>query len=58
MTSKRVKLLYDLADSIYDAPEIYQGSKALERIPVIYPNKGRGDEIKLDPAKKIRSQYF
>jgi len=54
MTSKRAKVLYDLADSAYDAPEIYQVSKALGRIPVIDPNKRRGDETELDPAKKIR----
>ena len=54
MTDKRAKVLYDLADSAYDAPEIYKFSKALGRVPIIGPNKRRGDEIELEPAKKIR----
>ena len=54
MTAKRVKVLYDLADSAYDAPEIYQVSRALGHVPVIDPNKRRGDETELEPAKKIR----
>ena len=54
MTDKRAKVLYDLADSAYDAPEIYEVSRALGHVPVIDPNKRRGDKIELDPAKKIR----
>ena len=43
MTARRIKqVLYDLADSAYDAPEIYQVSKALGHVPVIDPNKRRG----------------
>ncbi len=51
---ERAKILYDLADSAYDAPEIHAFSKSLGHIPVIDPNKRRGDKIELDPAKKIR----
>ena len=54
MTSERAKVLYDLADSAYDAPEIHEFSKALGRVPVIDPNKRRGDVVELEPAKKIR----
>ena len=54
MTDKRAKVLYDLADSAYDAPEIYEFSRALGRVPIIDPNKRRGDEIELEPARKIR----
>jgi hypothetical protein len=54
MTSGRATILYDLADSAYDASEIKHFSEALGRIPVIDPNKRRGSEAELDPAKKIR----
>jgi len=54
MTSERAKVLYDLADSAYDAPEIHQFSTALGHVPIIDPNKRRGNEIELEPARKIR----
>ena len=53
-TSERAQVLYDLADSAYDAPEIKEFSKALGRIPVIDPNKRRGQETELSPSEKIR----
>jgi len=53
-TSERATILYDLADSAYDASEIKHFSEALGRIPVIDPNKRRGADAELDPAKKIR----
>jgi transposase len=54
MTSERANVLYDLADSAYDAPEIHEFSRTLGRVPVIDPNKRRGNAVELDPAKKIR----
>jgi len=54
ITSERAKIFYDLADSAYDAPEIKSVSKALGRVPIIDPNKRRGEEIELSPAEKIR----
>ena len=54
MTSERATVLYDLADSAYDAPEIKDVSKALGRVPIIDPNKRRGDAIELSPAEKVR----
>jgi len=54
MTSERATILYDLADSAYDAPEIKDFSKKLGRVPIIDPNKRRGEEIELSPAQKIR----
>jgi len=54
MTSERTTALYDLADSAYDAPEIHAFSLALGHVPVIDPNKRRGNEIEFEPAKKIR----
>ncbi len=53
-TSERTTVLYDLADSAYDAPEIKDFSKALGRVPIIDPNKRRGAEIELSPAEKVR----
>lgn len=54
MTSERAKVLYDLADAAYDAPEIKDYSKALGRVPIIDPNKRRGETVELTPAQKIR----
>jgi len=54
MTSERATILYDLGDSAYDAPEIKEVSKALGRVPIIDPNKRRGDAVELDLAEKVR----
>lgn len=54
MTSKRATVLYDLADSAYDAPEIKDCSKNLGRVPIIDPNKRRGEAIELTSAEKVR----
>ena len=53
MTSERATVLYDLGDSAYDAPEIKEVSKALGRVPIIDPNKRRGDAVELSPAEKV-----
>jgi len=49
-----VTVLYDLQDSAYDAPEIKTFSKKLGHVPIIDPNKRRGEEAELSPAEKIR----
>ncbi len=54
MCSERATVLYDLADSAYDAPEIKDFSKALGRVPIIDPNKRKGEAIELSPAEKVR----
>jgi len=54
MTSERATVLYDLADSAYDAPEIKDFSKALGRVPIIDPNKRRGEAVEFSPAEKVR----
>jgi len=54
MTSERAKVLYDLADAAYDAPEIKDYSVMLGRVPIIDPNKRRGDTVELTPAQKNR----
>lgn len=53
-TSERATVLYNLADSAYDAPEIKDFSKALGRVPIIDPNKRRGEAVEFTPAEKVR----
>ncbi len=42
ITAGRVTNLYDLMDSAYDAPEIWDKSRALGHVPIIDPNPRRG----------------
>jgi len=42
ITASRVKSLYDLMDSAYDAPEIRDKSRALGHVPIIDANPRRG----------------
>lgn len=48
------QIFYDLADSAYDAPEIHEMSRSFGHVPIIDPNKRRGAEAELEPAKKLR----
>ena len=52
MISERAKVLFDLANSAYDAPEIKDFSKALGRVPIIDPNKCRGEAIEFTTSRK------
>lgn len=54
MSSERATILYDLADSAYDAEEIKTFSEKLGHVPVIDPNPRRGGAIELAPARKVR----
>jgi len=54
MTAERVKVLYDLADAAYDAPEIKMVSEMLGHVPSINPNKRCGVEKELEPASQVR----
>ena len=56
MSSERATILYDLADSAYDAEEIKTFSEKLGHVPIIDPNPGRNRAIELVPARKVR--YF
>ena len=51
---ERATILFDLADSAYDAEEIRAFSEKLGHVPVIDPNPRRGDKVELAPARKIR----
>ena len=52
--SERATVLYDLADSAYDAEDIKNFSRKLGHIPIIDINKRRSDAIPLSPAEKRR----
>jgi hypothetical protein len=54
MSQERVRSLYDLMDSAYDAKEIHAFSRQLEHVPIIDPNPRRGEKIPLDPARAQR----
>jgi len=45
MTTKKVNYLYDLMDSVYDAKQIYEVSKALGHVPIIDKNQRRGEAL-------------
>ena len=52
--SERATVLYDLADSAYDAEDIKNFSKKLGHVPVIDINKLRSDAIPFSPAENCR----
>ena len=52
--SERATVLYDLADSAYDAEDIKNFSRKLGHVPIIDINKRRSDAIMLSPAEKRR----
>ena len=54
MTAQRVRSLYDLMDSAYDAPQIHEFSRGLGHVPIIDPNPRRGEKIPLAPAEAVR----
>ncbi|MEK7994039.1 MAG: transposase [Planctomycetota bacterium] len=55
MTAARIRNLYDLMDSAYDAPQIEAFSQQLDHVPLIDPNPRRGEKKReLDPAAKRR----
>ena len=54
MTNKRVTSLYELKDSAYDCQHIATYSRSLEHVPIIDPNRRRGEKQYLDPAKQVR----
>lgn len=54
MSSERATILYDLADSAYDAEEIKAFSEGLGHVPLIDPNQRRGEKTEFAPAQKVR----
>jgi len=54
MTAQRVRSLYDLMDSAYDAPQIRAFSQRLGHVPIIDPNRRSGEKLALAPAQAER----
>lgn len=54
MTAARVRNLYDLMDSAYDAPQIDAFARQLGHVPLIDSNPRRGEKREFDPASKRR----
>jgi hypothetical protein len=54
MTSRRVTNLYDLMDSAYDAPEIYDYSRQLDHVPLIDINPRRNKALKEELANESK----
>jgi hypothetical protein len=54
MSSIRVTSLYDLMDSAYDCEGIKEFSRKLGHVPIVDPNRRRGEKRYLDPAEQIR----
>ena len=52
--AERATILYDLADSGYDAGEIKEFSRKLGHVPIIDCNKRRGEYNPLSPAEQRR----
>jgi Transposase DDE domain/Transposase domain (DUF772) len=56
MTAQRVTNLYDLSDSAYDAPSIYEQIRALGRVPIIDINPRRDEELKVELQTEAKRQ--
>ena len=54
MSAERVRNLYDLMDSAYDAKEIRQYSEQLTHVAIIDPNRRGGEAVSLEPAQQRR----
>lgn len=54
MTAGRVTSLYDLMDSAYDAPEIWDHSRSLGHVPIIDINPRRQPGLKHELAEETR----
>lgn len=52
--AERATVLYDLADSGYNAGEIKEFSRRLGHVPIIDCNKRRGEYIPFAPAEQRR----
>lgn len=54
MSAGRVRSLYDLMDSAYDAPQIAEFSRSLGHVPIIDHNPRRGEKRQFEPAHQQR----
>jgi hypothetical protein len=54
MTASRVTNLYDLMDSAYDAPEIFDYSRSLGHVPIIDANPRREGKVTIEIESRPR----
>ena len=54
ITASRVTNLYDLMDSAYNAPEIFEQSRALGHVPIIDANPRRDGKATIETEKRAR----
>ena len=54
MGAGRAAVLYDLADSAYDAAQIMGYSRSMGHVPIIEPSGRNGKARRMDPAEKAR----
>ncbi|MBI5688410.1 MAG: hypothetical protein HZC54_25335 [Verrucomicrobia bacterium] len=54
MTSQRVRSLYDLMDSAYDAPQIWQFNEQFGHVPIIDRNLRWGSDVPMEPTQAQR----
>ena len=54
MTASRVTNLYDLMDSAYDAPEIWEHSRSLGHVPIIDANPRRDGKETIEIENRVR----
>ena len=54
MTASRITNLYDLMDSAYDAPEIFDYSRSLGHVPIIDANPRREGKATIDIESRAR----
>ena len=54
ITASRVTNLYDLMDSAYNAPEIFEQSRALGHVPIIDANLRRDGKATIETEKRAR----
>jgi hypothetical protein len=54
ITASRVTNLYDLMDSAYDAPEIWEKSRALGHVPIIDANPRRGGKAEAEAEAQAK----
>lgn len=53
-TAAQIGSLYDLMDSAYDAPQIWEYSRQLGHVPIIDRNRRSGERVEMEPAQAVR----
>lgn len=56
MTAQRVKSLYDVMDTAYDATEIYEHSRSLGHVPIIKPARRKKKNVPFSGGEKYQAR--